>query len=457
MRANREAQRRYSDWIPWGIAASYALAYSCLGVIRYRAYHASCDVGLFVQSISTAFHGFYNTTEAASHFAYHFSPILYLLAPLIWTWKSAVVLIIVQSVAGGLTIPPIYGIARRRLPVLPSILVAVIAGLYPALGGVSFIDFTENAFAPAAAAWLVWAIDSRRMVAATLFALICLCIKEDQAIIVAALGVTGAVYFYSRGERRWAVFSLGIVVLSVITITAFMTVVRPASGVWYGYPSIRDFYGGMNPLPLVLSLFSAPKIAYIVAMLVPLLGICLLSRCMLLAIPGLLECLLSRVPAAYTIGQHYAAVWVPYVLVAFAIGVSVLWQRQRKLVEPALLLSLGISLFINISASPNAWSTSLSARSHENDVLDDFISRLPHQASVTAFCPAYAHLGMYPNATVYAKSPTTFVIVYPQRDIAEWDGQEQQFVAASRGYSVLLDLNGLKIFERKAAMHPTAR
>lgn len=449
MPTRKELLKFHIDWIPWGIAALYAVVYSYLGIIRYRAYHASCDIGLFVQSISTAFHGFYNTTEGASHFAYHFSPILYLLAPLIWAWKSAIVLIVVQAIAGGLTIPPIYGIARRRLPALPSALVAVIAGLYPALGGVSFVDFTENAFAPAAAAWLIWAIDARRMPAATFFALVCLSIKEDQAIVMAALGVTGAVYFYGHCERKWVAFSLGLVALSVSTITVFMTVVRPASGVWYGYPSIRDFYGGMNPLPLVSSLISVPKIAYIAAILVPLLGICLLSRCMLLAIPGLLECLLSRVPATYTVGQHYAAVWVPYVLASFAIGVSLLWRRSPRMVEPALMLSLAISLFINVAASPNEWSSNLSARTGEHEVLDTFIERLPNNASVTAFCSVYAHLGMHPNATVYAKSPTTFIITYPQRDVAEWDAEEKRFVTASRKYNVISNVNGLQIFKRK--------
>ncbi len=196
MRGREDTPKPQVDWVPWAVASAYALVYSYLGAIRYLTYHAGCDDGLFVQSISSVFHGFHNTPEGASHFAYHFSPILYLLAPLIWIWKSALVLIITQAIAGALTVPPIYAIARRRLPPLPAALVGVIAGLYPPLGGIAFSDFSENAFAPAAAAWLIWAIDSRRMPASICFALICLSIKEDQAVVMAALGVTGAVYFY---------------------------------------------------------------------------------------------------------------------------------------------------------------------------------------------------------------------------------------------------------------------
>jgi uncharacterized membrane protein len=217
MRANQEIPEYHIDWVPWGLAALYAVVYGYLGSVRYITYHASCDDGLFAQSISSAFHGFHNTPEGASHFAYHFSPILYLLAPLLWVWKSALVLIITQAIAGALTIPPIYAIARRRIPASFAAFVAVIVALYPPLGGVTFSDFSEDGFALAAAAWLIWAIDSRRMPAAIFFALVCLGIKEDQAVVLAALGLTGAIYFYRLGEKRWTAFALGLTALSIAT------------------------------------------------------------------------------------------------------------------------------------------------------------------------------------------------------------------------------------------------
>jgi len=437
-----------NQWIGWAIATLYAATYSILGMLRYRSYHAGCDEGLFLQSISSAFHGFRNTPEGASHFAYHFSPILYVLAFPVWIWKSAVVLIVAQAVAGSLTIPPIYRIARGRLPTLPSALVTVVAALYPPLGGVSFTDFSENAFAPAAVAWLLWAIDARKMVPAIVSALVCLSIKEDQAITLALVGFAGGAYFYQRKDRKWALYSLSLACISILVFAFYLKVVRPASGVWYGYPSFRDFYGGVNPIPLIPSLFTAPKLAYLLTALLPLLGICLLSRCMILAIPGLLECLLSKVPVAYTIGEHYPAIWVPYVLVAFAIGASVVWRRSSRAAYEALALAVAVGLYINILASPNQWSGSISPETSDQNMLDRFEARLPVAASVTSFCWVYAHLGMHPNATVYAQSPTRFVIIYSGRDSPDWVSKERVYVAGSRKYHTIEKTDGLEIYER---------
>src|SRR5262249_53102403 len=161
---------------------------------------------------------------------FHFSPVLYAVAPLLWAFKSPVVLIVVQAVAGALTIPAVYYIAARRVPPQVAAGVAVVAALYPPLGGVSFTDFSENAFAPVAAAWLLWAVDGRKMGAAWVFAIACLCIKEDQALFLAFAGVAGAVYFARRRERSWVTFSVALAVVSICTIALFMTVVRHATG-----------------------------------------------------------------------------------------------------------------------------------------------------------------------------------------------------------------------------------
>ena len=68
---------------------AYAAVFFALGVDRYVTYHSGADLGLFTQTIASAFHGFDNTVEGTSHFAYHFSPILYLLAPPLWLTPEA--------------------------------------------------------------------------------------------------------------------------------------------------------------------------------------------------------------------------------------------------------------------------------------------------------------------------------------------------------------------------------
>lgn len=424
------------------------MVYSWLGIARYRSYHASCDDGLFAQTIASAFHGFRNTPEGASHFAFHFSPILYAVAPLLWALKSPIVLIVVGAVACAVTIPAVYYIAARRMTADYAAAVSVVAALYPPLGGVAFTDFSENVFAPAAAAWLLWAIDGRKMAPACIFATLCLCIKEDQALFVAFLGVLGMFYFGRRREQPWVRFSAVLTVVALVTLGLFMSVVRHASGVAYGYPSIRDFYGGVSAAQLLAGVFTLPKLHYVVEVLLPLLGLCLLSESMLLALPGLAECLLSRVPVAYTMGQHYAATWVPYVLVAFALGVARVWKRSPRLAAVLVLLSLVVSVYINVFASPNDWNASLSPQSAADRRVEAFVSSLPPDASVTAFCQVFAHLGLDPNATVYAGAPTQYVVFYAGRDIGDWDARERRYVQANH-YALVESGDGVEIYAKR--------
>lgn len=441
-----------TGWAPrvaWIAALAYAATYSWLGIARYRSYHASCDDGLFAQTIVSAFRGFRNTPEGASHFAFHFSPILYAVAPLLWALKSPIVLIAVASVACALTIPAIYYIAVRRVPPNVAAAIAIAAALYPPLGGVSFTDFSENVFAPAAAAWLLWAIDGRKMGAACCFGTLCLCIKEDQALFMAFVGVLGIVYFARRGERPWVRFSALLTVVALVTLGLFLSVVRHASGVAYGYPSIRDFYGGASAVQLLAGVFTLPKLQYAAEVLLPLLGLCLLSESMLLALPGLAECLLSRVPVAYAMGQHYVATWVPYVLVAFALGVARVWRRSPRLAIALVLLSLAISAYINVFASPNDWNANLTPPSAADRRVDAALASLPPDASITAFCQVFAHLGLDPNATVYAETPTQYVLLYTNRDIGDWDARERRYVRGNH-YATIESGDGVEMFAKRS-------
>ena len=383
--------------IAWGLAAAYAAVYAWLGIERYRAYRASVDEGIFLQSIASAFHGFANTTEGLSHFTYHFSPILYLLAPLVWAGKSAIVLVVAQAVAGGLTIPPVYAIARRRMPAERRLRLVVVA-LYPALGGVSSTDFSENAFAPAAAASRP--LGDRRAASAWP--------RSSLRRVCASKKTKPSSWRFSASSARSIRVAQGSALGDLLRRLdpCFRVDVwairgrRPPGGREHGfaYPSIRDFYGGgSNPAALLAGLFSAPKLVYVLWVLVPLGGICLLSRCMILALPGLAECLVSNVPVTYTMGEHYAAVWLPYVLVAFAIGIGRIRHQRSQLAAAALTACIAIGIAANLWASESRWSSNLSPRGPDQALLDRFIASLPDDASITAWCYVYAHLGVYRN------------------------------------------------------------
>ena len=176
----------------WLGTLAFAVIYTVLGAIRYANYHAGSDLGLFTQSIATAFSTFANTPEGGNHFTYHFSPILLACAPLVLATHSPLALVALQAIAGGLVAPPLFFIAQKRVGDGRALAVAAVALLYPPLAGLTFADFHENGFAPAATLWLLWAVDAGRLRRAAFFVVVALSIKEDQAVLLAAAGVFGA-------------------------------------------------------------------------------------------------------------------------------------------------------------------------------------------------------------------------------------------------------------------------
>src|SRR5260370_42647987 len=97
------------DGVLWGAVAAYALVFFALGYVRYAGHRNFVDLGIFAQTAASAFGCFCNPIEG-SHWAFHFSPVLYVVGAVVAVWHSALALVAVQALAGALTAPPIYGI-----------------------------------------------------------------------------------------------------------------------------------------------------------------------------------------------------------------------------------------------------------------------------------------------------------------------------------------------------------
>ena len=436
----------------WIASAAYAAIYFALGTWRYETYRSGSDLGLFTQSLAAAFSGFGNTTEGGSHFTFHFSPVLYLCAPFVLGAHSALALVAIGSVACALAAPPLYYIARKRLPDGLALGIAFVVLLYPPLAGVAFADFHENVFAPAATLWLLWAVDARRWAIAAAFVVVSLCIKEDQAAILAAAGTLACAYFLLRRDRSGALFAFGTVAISCATFVFFFEVVRPLAGardVWgpthfYTWSRIVDPRGSAP-------WYSIGRPAYFLEAMVPLAFACLATPAFVFALPGFAEVLLSHESMTYTMGQHYAAVWIGYALFAFALGVASIHARSARAGTIFVRVALFCCVAILAFASPTHWGHYLHPRTAHDAHLDAAIARLPPGLDVGTFDEAYAHLGFDRNAYLgldrkprYAlldATATTTFLVEKWRPIVRAG-------LATRAYELVWSDDGVELYER---------
>lgn len=381
------------DRFPWILTAAYALLFSALGIWRYDVFRNFVDLGIFSQTVASAFGCFCNQIEG-SHWAFHFSPILYVVGALVAVWHSPVVLIVVQAVAGALVIPPVYGLVALRASDGTARMAAVVAALYPALAGVIFNDFHENGLAPAAIAWLLWAFDGGRIGLVYLCAAIALCIKEDQALFLAIAGAIGAWRFRGTSIGRAAAI---VAVASVLVFAVFFLAIEPRAAVATHWKPTR-FYawtlGDLRALPLGI----LTRAGFVVLAFAPLCFLPFRSRMMWLAAAPLAEVLLSRMSTTYTMGSHYAGAWAGYALVAFAFAVRAMPQpRARRVLWWCVALSV-VELAV---ANPMHPGMNLRAIQPRDVALDRFLATIPSRMPLATQEEAYTHLAIdHPYVTL---------------------------------------------------------
>jgi len=432
----------------WLASAIFAIALTLLGIDRFVTYHSGADLGEFVQAIASPLAGLHDTVEG-SHFLHHFSPLLYLWSPALLLAHSEIVLIAIQEAAAALVAPPLFLLLRRRVDERLALLVAIVALVYPPLVGVAFTDFHENGFAPAAIAWLAWAIDARRWRIAAFFAAIALAVKEDEAAMLLVLGAGFAVWAARLGDRVFARFAAGVAVAAAATLTLYFGLILPLAA--HGYFALA-YFGADMPQPQGIVAQVLGRISYLLEAFVPLCFVPLVRRHVLYVIPGLIEVLASRWSITYTMGQHYAGVWVGEMLVAYALTIAALAAARGATFARRLAVASLVLCLLNLSlASPTHWGHYLRARTAHDAVLDAVLRELPPDAAIGSFDEVYAHLGFDPNAVLGIAGDPQYILLDRNYPSAYWRDvvtpQVRALVATNR-YRLVRSTDGVELFER---------
>jgi len=390
------------DAVLWSAVAAYAILYFALGYVKYSAHRNFVDLGIFAQTTVSAFGCFCNTIEG-SHWAFHFSPVLYAVGIAMQFWHSALALVAVQAIAGALTAPPIYGVVRRYADRKTALLAALVVLLYPPLAGVIFNDFHENGLAPAAVAWLLWAFDGGYVAATLLFAALTLAIKEDQALFLTAAGAIGAFAYRRDSKRRTLAVTVGLAALAIFIL--YFIVIQPHANARAHLEPLRFFSWGYSvpygALPSAVATAIAQRAGYLLLAFLPLLFIPFRSRAMLLAILPFIEVLASSMSTTFTMGSHYAGAWAGYVFFAFALAIASIAQSDARRAQRLLYWCIGLCALEFAVADPLHPGYFLRAPAARDARLDRFLHALPPSIDVATQEEAYSHLAAAdPRATL---------------------------------------------------------
>jgi len=353
---DRAAWERLPLLIVWSAAIGYAGVASYFSLLKHDNYFSSFDLANFDQALWLVAHGHEPfITQHGRHFlGDHFSPSMFLLAPIYVFGGGVGALLVLQSMLVALTAPLLFALGRVRgasewLALLPA-----------ALWLASPLTLTQNLddvhHAPIAAPFIVGSILAllhNRLLLFAVAGLIACSFKEDISLTYIMLGVVVLL----EGRRR-----LGIAIASAATcVFAFVVFVfLPLFN--NSLDSFAKRFAGergdsvadvalwivRNPIAALGDLATFQNLFVVAALVVTTGCLCLLSpRWMLLAVPALAHNLLSALPEQHMLRFHY---WFPVMLalsLAGAVGVSRLslirLPATRRVL--AVTVSVGLALF----------------------------------------------------------------------------------------------------------------
>ena len=314
--------------------AVYALAMGFIVVTRHLAFRThALDLGYYVQVVWSiaAGHGAYVTLPPMHAWGDHFSPVLYLLAPLGRWAPGGTALVIAQTLilAGGAV--ALYGLAARRLGTRPGAEQAAVglALLYlvnPSLHGVNLRDIHPQAFTIPLVIAATLAFDTRRYGWCAAALALTLGGREDCAVAVVGFGILLAL---ARG--CWLAGGL-LAALAVAVLFADVTWVMPY---FRGspYPHLHRYgHLGSSLGDILVTLAFRPwrwlavvvtvkKLVYLGALLAPFGFLPLLApRALAAALPGLALNLMSLDPILVNHRSQYVSFVLPFVALAAVDG-----------------------------------------------------------------------------------------------------------------------------------------
>lgn len=390
------------DRLLWLGTALYALVFFVLGSIRYNAHRSFVDLGIFAQTAASAFGCFCNSVEG-SHWAFHFSPVLYVAGAIVAVWHSPLALVALQALGGSLVAAPIYGLVRRRADRRTARLAALVVLLYPPLAGVTFNDFHENGLASAAVAWMLWAFDGGLLGWTAVLAVLTLAIKEDQAIFLAVAGALGAWRY--RGDPARARLAAAVGAAGIAVALIFFAGIAPHASANAHWNPARFYAWTAADWKALFPAGIAARLGFLVLALLPLLFLPLRVPEFAIAIVPLAEVLGSRLSTTYTMGSHYAGAWIGYVLFAFALAVGRRSERDPRRARVLLAWCAGLCVLEFAAANPLHPGYFLRAPGARDSALDDFLRALPERADIATQEEAFTHLAMTdPRASLLPES-----------------------------------------------------
>jgi len=389
----------------------YAALYSFITVTRHLTLQThALDLGYYVQLTWNLSRGAgpYVSLPEMHAWGDHFSPLLYLLAPLFRLAPGPVTLLVFQSAALSLGALAVFGIAARRLgDERPAAAFAVLYLLNPSLQSINVRDFHTAALAIPLLLAAIYFAETERPWLFAACVLLTLATREDAAIPIVGLGVWLVV---SKRRVLWGAAAAACAFALLLADTRWLLpYFRGAPYAHLGRythlgRAVPEIVAGvlLHPFRVLAVIMTGKRLVYLGALLAPLAFLPLLAPGVLLGVvPSLLENLLSQDPILFDYRTQYQSFVLPFLFTAAIVGYDrVALRRPGPWPKGVMVVALMASLVLS-ARTVNNFSVERFWPKPEHRQAWAVMAQVPAGAAVSAQDRYIAHLALRSRLFVF--------------------------------------------------------
>ena len=320
------------------LIVGYIGAMMVLHVVNFNRFRYGFDLSFYEQSVWNTVHGRFLQVSATDFSSSLLGTdailILALIAPFYAVVPSPFTMLFLETLVVGLGALPIFWLARERLknPWAGLLLAAAYLWLLP-VQNANLYEWRERPMAMGFWLWAFYFYQRGRFKTFGVFALLVLCCRPENGLVLAMLALYG---FWQGYHRKWGWrFVLGPLVLGLVWFGVVVTLVIPLSSTGHSF-ALAENYGGLGQSPgdILKNLVTQPfhslqivfpsasvtfdKLIYIPLLLLPFAFLPLGSPSLLLmTLPPLLLNILSvRETQTNPYDYHYQGSVIPWLVFA---------------------------------------------------------------------------------------------------------------------------------------------
>jgi uncharacterized membrane protein len=427
------AQQLWRNAAAWIVVSAWVLLGCFLAFRQHAAFHTHLfDTGYYTQVLWNTVHGrwFTNSLKYPTFLADHFSPILILLAPLLWLSPTSYPLQFTKIVALGMPILPLYWLLQHKHPTLAPLLVLAYV-LNPLLHQTALEEFHEIMLAAPLLGLAGYAAgrENTRLLLLSLGLL--LLVREDMGVYVALFGLYWlCCYPYRR--LGLAIMLAGVGWLAVMALVVLPLLRAGTDQALGGAQASTQLLAALrDPLALLRSLAEGSKSWAVFLLLLPLAGLPLLARGeQILWGGGTLFLLALPVSDVGGLTDWYVAPLIPLLWFGVAVTLARL-SFARALLGSGLLLAGSLICFYLWSPFPGgkAFMPAEYVLTEHHRIGQQRLADIPPDAAVVTQSGLGAHLAARARIALYPwnqpeREPQLWVFDTQNQDIYPLTGDE---------------------------------